>query len=159
MPFDTKMIQFYQDRLGTNLGKTLKRKRFVALQSPRRRSTWYENTHICQNDRFTQTGPGHNSQIEMRLSQAPTFLGLAGLAAPPYFDGKSLVPLLVSKPQDSKEPAATASSSSSNNNISSSSHVAAVAPAPLPASTVAHLEALGDAAAYRAAWRDVVFIE
>ena len=94
----------------------------------------------------------------MRLSQAPTFLGLAGLAAPPYFDGKSLVPLLVSKPQDSKETAATVSSS--NDNISSSSsHVAAVAPAPLPASTVAHLEALGDAAAYRAAWRDVVFIE
>jgi hypothetical protein len=93
----------------------------------------------------------------MRLSQAPTFLGLAGLAAPPYFDGKSLVPLLVSKPQDSKETAATVSSS--NDNISSSSHVAAVASAPLPASTVAHLEALGDAAAYRAAWRDVVFIE
>ena len=33
-----------------------------------------------------------------QVDMAPTFLGLAGIAKPPNFDGKSLVPLLVATP-------------------------------------------------------------
>lgn len=90
------------------------------------------------------TGPGIKpgmtwSQPATQVDMAPTFLGLAGLSAPPYYDGKSLVPLLVATDDVAADDVAGR--------------------ALLPASTRAHLEALGDANAYRAEWRDAVFIE
>ena len=90
------------------------------------------------------TGPGIKagmtwSQPATQVDMAPTFLGLAGLSAPPYYDGKSLVPLLVTADDVAADDVAGR--------------------ALLPASTRAHLEALGDANAYRAEWRDAVFIE
>lgn len=63
---------------------------------------------------------------------APTLLGLAGVAAPESMDGRSIVPFLV-------DPSAASPS--------------------LPESTQLHLEGLGDLGAYRARWREEVFLE
>jgi len=71
----------------------------------------------------TFSAPG--TQVDI----APTFLGLAGIPATGAMDGRSIVPFLVTAPQDS---------------------------AP---STQTHLEALGDVEAYRSKWRKQVFIE
>ena len=75
------------------------------------------------------------SQPATQVDLAPTFLGLAGIAKPPHFDGKSLAPLLLAESSG------------------------AVAAAPALPSTQRHLAAMGDAAAYKAAWRDAAFIE
>ncbi|KAL1515903.1 hypothetical protein AB1Y20_002517 [Prymnesium parvum] len=80
-------------------------------------------------------GPGIAPRSVLRhaatlVDLAPTFLGMAGVARPDEMDGRSLLPLLV----DASAPA-------------------------LPAAVRAHLEALGPAARYGAAWRDAVLLE
>jgi len=84
-------------------------------------------------------GPGikHGSSFSQPGTQvdiAPTLLGFAGIKAPINMDGRSIVPFLVaSQGSDGSE---------------------------LPESTHAHLaDHLGDLHAYRAAWRQEVFIE
>jgi N-acetylglucosamine-6-sulfatase len=73
-------------------------------------------------------------QPATQVDMAPTFLGLAGLAKPATFDGKSLVPILVTHPPT-------------------------VGAGALPPATSMHLASLGDAGRYKAEWRDSVFIE
>jgi hypothetical protein len=80
-------------------------------------------------------GPGIDKGVEWaqpatQVDLAPTFLGLAGVPKPPTMDGKSLVPFLV----NASSPA-------------------------VPSSTRQHLASLGNPDAYRASWRDSVFIE
>jgi N-acetylglucosamine-6-sulfatase len=86
------------------------------------------------------SGPGikPNSVFKQPTTQvdlSPTFLGLAGLPKPGTMDGKSLLPILI---PDHADPAVRDS---------------------LPSSTVAHLRSMPASAAYKAQWRDGVFIE
>jgi arylsulfatase A-like enzyme len=83
-----------------------------------------------------------------QVDMAPTFLGLAGMDKPANFDGKSLVPLLVSRASadlTAHGPAATGPGMA------------------LPQSVSAHLERLlGEGRSrqtYAAGWRKSVFIE
>jgi len=65
-----------------------------------------------------------------QVDMAATWLGLAGLEQPATFDGKSLVPLLVSGEDET-----------------------------VSVPTLKHLKQLGDVAKYKDGWRDAVFIE
>jgi len=130
---------FYSSDHGFQLGQ------FNIPMDKRHVYDWNSRVHLLARGPGIKPGSRWDKPAT-QVDLAPTFLGLAGLSAPPTFDGKSIAPFLITGEQpelDEDEEGEEAPSFKQD----------------VPRPTAAHLNRLGGARLYAKTWRDAVFLE